>query len=173
MRPIIFNLFIFLYTCIVACRWSCSLKRDMKSIMPVKCDHCNYRTKTGKAMRIHIARDHNEKVVIWILGYIIRVISIIKRFRLSPIPLLYYCNTYETLRKTCHVISEILCCKKFECECGLKFGSKQVYSRHVRLKCKLKKNIGKTTKDLLQQCDKCPSKVLSLEEHHVSKANRG
>ena len=68
---------------------------------------------------------------------------------------------------------EILCCKKFECECGLKFGSKQVYSRHVRLKCKLKKNIGKTTKDLLQQCDKCPSKVLSLEEHHVSKTNRG
>ena len=97
-------------------RWSCSLKRDMKRLMPIKCDHCNYRTKTGKAMRIHIARDHNEK--------------------------------------------------KFECECGLRFGSKQVYSRHVRLKCKLKKNMGKTTKDLLLQCDKCPSKVLSLEEHH-------
>ena len=161
-----------MYNCVVACRWSCSLKRDMKSIMPVKCDHCNYRTKTGKAMRIHIARDHNEKVVIWILRDIIRIISIVKRYSVID-TLIVLLQQIFTLWKTCHVIFEIHCCKKFECECGLKFGSKQVYSRHVRLKCKLKKNIGKTTKDLLQQCDKCPSKVLSLEEHHVSKINRG
>lgn len=151
--------------------------------LPLKCDDCSFRDSTQRGLSMHRSRVHTEKTFkcrcgssyskkVMYLRHLRFLCPLVKdaksvfSFKCSECN---FCTDYKKALAS-HMVKEHLK-QIINCRCGAMFRSMVSYRRHVKLRCDVFEDKDRMLQENLEQCGKCPKRVLDLNDHYAKMHN--